>query len=149
MNINFVLFLIIVITVYIFLSDLLVKYWYHYSKYIFAGILILIVVIAYIKPVFFQKILKEMILYNKKDHPSIRLYGSHEPEIYNSNNIFDISELKEKVILDSQSNKCFICDTLLTDSYQFDFIIPIQHGGKYNNNNVTIICPKCYFEKNK
>lgn len=149
MNINFVLFIIVLISIYVFLSDIIIEYWNNYSKYVFAVIAIFVVIIIYIKPYFIQKIIKDMIIYNKIPQPGVNLYGSNKLEIYNQQKTFNVSELKEKVILDSQSNKCFLCNNLLDNSYLLDFIIPIEYGGSYDNNNVTILCPSCYSEKNK
>ena len=98
MNINFFIFLGIIIACYYFLSNLLVYFWYSYQTPIMIFGIIIIFSIMYFRPAFYNKIVSEAIIYNKLPQPSISNYHYDSNPVYNQNNVYieNVSDLKKE-----------------------------------------------------
>jgi len=151
MNINFFIFLGIIIACYYFLSNLLVYFWHNYQTPIMILGIIIIFSIMYFRPEFYNKIVSEAIIYNKLPQPPISNYHFDTNPVYNQNNVYieNVSDLKKKVILDRQNYHCYQCKQFLQSGYYIDYLIPLEQGGNYENDNLVAICQNCYNTKPK
>lgn len=63
------------------------------------------------------------------------------------NQLGNISPLLINKLLVLQNNRCANCHVELNNKYHMDHIIPISLGGKHDDGNLELLCPKCNLRK--
>ena len=157
MNHLFYLLFVVVIFIYIWLSDIILLKWLKYKKYIQSILIIISIIILYKNPESMLKIIKNIIKINNIKQPPIILHNIYDNirnknpinSINNSKSIHkrNVTNLQKKVVAANQKWLCGMCQNTLDASYEIDHIKPLYKGGSNNNDNLMALCRNCHGKK--
>jgi len=85
----------------------------------------------------------------KKKHPEKVRIAYHNYQANKKENGGKVSLGLAERLLTRQKNRCAVCKkSLKKTGYHLDHIVPLARGGKNEDRNIQITCPKCNMQKN-